>query len=262
MLLSLRKLINVLLKRNIYFSGHFNEWSTSNAKVTGYDSNQILQQVKTSILKIKSGEAKFERDSMLFDEIQYSYPVLAGLFRAAAENNNQLTVLDFGGSLGSSYFQCREFLSVLSSLQWSIVEQEHFVQCGQELFETDQLQFFYTIRECLEKCLPNVVLLSSVLQYLPEPYLVLNELMDSNITYIVIDRTSFADIPEDFITIQHVPPSIYSASYPCWVFARQRFIERMNVNYEVLVEFDSVIDSPVNQGALKFKFGGMILRKL
>lgn len=32
-------------------------------------------------LKVKRGEAVFERDSVLFDEIQYSWPVTAALIR-------------------------------------------------------------------------------------------------------------------------------------------------------------------------------------
>lgn len=254
--------INALLKQGIYFSGAYNDWTKASENASGYDSNIILERVKHAMLKVKSGEAKYERDSVVFDEVVYSFPLLAGLLRAASENDNQLSVLDFGGSLGSSYFQCRSFLSILSSLQWDIVEQEHFVQCGQKFFETKQLRFFSTIDECLVHSSPTVALLSSVLQYIPQPYQILNELVSSNIPYIVIDRTSFADCPEDFITVQHVPPSIYPASYPCWVFARKRFVERVSSNYEVLTEIDSNIDSPVNQGVLQFKFGGMILRKL
>ena len=250
-----------MLKLGIYFSGSYNDWEEASKNAFGYDTNIILERVKSAMLKVKSGEAKYERDSVLFDEIQYSFPVLVGLLHAAAENNNRLSVLDFGGSLGSSYFQCRNFLSVLAFLQWNIVEQEHFTQCGQELFETEQLKFFYTIEECLGKFTPNVALLSSVLQYVSEPYQVLEELTNANISYIVIDRTSFSDCKEDFVTVQNVPPSIYKASYPCWVFAHQTFLERVSTRYEVLTEFDSSMDNPVNQGRLQFKFSGMVLRR-
>src|SRR5690606_1701818 len=108
--------------------------------------------------------AVFERDSMLFDEVHHSFPVLAGLLRAAAENAGSLSVLDFGGSLGSSYYQCKDFLAVIRELQWSVVEQEHFVRAGREEFSTDRLNFFYSIAECVESAAPNVALLSGVLQ--------------------------------------------------------------------------------------------------
>ena len=45
---------------------------------------------------MKNGEAVYERDSVLFDEIQYSWGLLAGLQKAALENDGKLCVLDFG----------------------------------------------------------------------------------------------------------------------------------------------------------------------
>ena len=245
----------------IYFSGNYTDWETASAQASGYDSVLILEQVEQAMLKVKAGEAVFERDSVLFDEVQHSFPVLAGLLRAAVENGNQLSVLDFGGSLGSSYFQCREFLSVLPSLKWGVVEQEHFVHCGQRIFETEQLRFFHTIAECLQQASPNVALLSSVLQYLPKPYHVLDELMNSRVPYIVIDRTPFGDQETDFITVQRVPPSIYVASYPCWVFGKQSFLDKFRGRYTVIAQFDS-IDGNAIANRKEFTFGGMILRQV
>jgi putative methyltransferase (TIGR04325 family) len=250
-----------LLGIGIYFSGHYTDWETASAQASGYDSVLILEQVKQAMLKIKAGEAAFERDSVLFDEVQHSFPVLAGLLRAAVENGNQLSVLDFGGSLGSSYFQCRDFLSVVPLLKWGVVEQEHFVHCGQRIFETAQLRFFYTIAECLQQSSPNVALLSSVLQYLPKPYHVLDELMNSRVPYIVIDRTPFGDQETDFITVQRVPPSIYVASYPCWVFGKRSFLDKFRTRYEVIALFDGSDGTAVANGR-GFTFGGMVLRKV
>lgn len=257
---SLLEHLKPLLGRGIYFSGNYADWGAASARASGYDSGLILERVKQALLKVKSGEAVFERDSVLFDEIQYSFPVLAGVLRAAAEDGNRLSVLDFGGSLGSSYFQCREFLAALKGLQWCVVEQPHFVCCGQKHFETGQLRFFHTIAECIAQAAPNVALLSSVLQYVPEPYDVLRELMNTDIRYIVIDRTPFSELDNDRITVQHVPPSIYPASYPCRIFGRRPFLGRFHRGYEVVAQFDSN-DGSATAGGLEFTFGGVILRK-
>lgn len=246
--------------RAVYYSGDYSDWEAASAHATGYDSTLILERVRQAMFRVKSGEVAYERDSVVFDNVQHSFPVLAGLLRAALENNKRLTVLDFGGSLGSSYFQCRNFLSVVSSLQWGVVEQEHFVRCGKADFETEQLRFFFTIADCMAHALPNVVLLSGVLQYLPQPYKVLDDLMAEGIQYVVIDRTSFSDSSADRITMQHVPPSIYPASYPCHVFGRQSFLDRWHDRYDVIAQFDSN-DGRASVRGLEFAFGGMILRK-
>jgi putative methyltransferase (TIGR04325 family) len=250
-----------LLRTGIYFSGPYPTWETAKVRASGYDSAVILDRVKEATLKVTNGSASFERDSVLFDEAQHPFPVLAELLRAAIAGRQQLSVLDVGGSLGSSYFQCRDFLSVVPALTWNVVEQPHFVECGRHLFTSGPLRFFDTIGACMEQTAPHIALLSSVLQYLPEPYRVLDELAERGIPSIVIDRNPFSDHETDVIATQHVPASIYPASYPCWVFSRRHFLTRIHRSYELVTRFDSA-DGQAVVGGLDFHFGGVILRKL
>ena len=188
----------------VSFKGEFENWNEALKHTTGYDSKLILERCRESLLKVKNGEAVSERDSVLLDKIQYSWGLLSGLQKAAIENDNRLCVLDFGGSLGSSYFQNRNFLKKLSKLDWCIVEQSHFVDCGNNEFSGNQLHFFYNVEECLQQYRPNVLLLSSVLQYLDEPFKWLDKLINLKINYIIIDRTAFIDKGPDLLTIQRV----------------------------------------------------------
>ena len=196
-------------QNQVIWSGNYKTWEAAQAKCSGYDSDNILERVKNSLLKVKNGEAVYERDSVLFDKIQYNFALLAGLQKAALENGGKLTVLDFGGSLGSSYYQNKAFLSSLKQLTWCIVEQPHFVACGKEFFEDDNLKFFNTIEECLEKISPNVLLLSSVLQYLETPYEWIEKFIGLNIPYIIIDRTAFIEEEHDILSIQKVSDKIF-----------------------------------------------------
>jgi putative methyltransferase (TIGR04325 family) len=84
--------------------------------------------------------------------------------------------------------------------------------------------------------------------------------MQSRIEYLIIDRTPFSDAPHDAITVQHVPPSIYQASYPCRIFSKQVLMAHLASRYETIAEFDSAEGSAIADG-MKFTFGGMILRK-
>jgi putative methyltransferase (TIGR04325 family) len=249
-----------LLPGTIHFSGTYPSWAVASARASGYDAALILERVREATLKVRDGKARYERDSVLFDEVQHSFPVLAGLLRVASENAGRLSVLDYGGSLGSSYYQCRNFLPELAHLRWGIVEQAHFVECGRSLFQSENLRFFHGIDECMRETGPNVALLSSVLQYVPEPWQVIEELMAMEIPYLVVDRTPFTDCGTEIITIQHVPGSIYKASYPCRLFGRAAFSSRFKDRYEVIAKFDSVDGSAVASG-VRFSFGGMILRR-
>ena len=85
--------------------------------------------------------------------------------------------------------------------------------------------------------------------------------MNSRVPYIVIDRTPFGDHETDFITVQHVPPSTYVASYPCWVSGKQSFFDTFRGRYKVVAQIDSSDGNAIAKGR-EFTFGGMILRKL
>jgi len=258
--LALLEHLRPIIRRGIYFSGSYVDWISASKESSGYDAGVILEKVKHATLQVMAGKAVYERDSVLFDEEHYSFPLLAGLLRAANEDGGKLSVLDFGGSLGSSYFQCRNFLSIVKDLQWCVVEQPHFVRCGREHIESRQLKFYFDVDEATNSAIPNVILLASVLQYLPKPYEILDRLTQTGARYLIIDRTPFSNLLHDLITVQHVPPEIYPASYACRVFSKSNILERLSEQFELLSEFENEDGGAVTAGT-RFTFGGLILRR-
>ena len=89
-------------KNNTSFEGSYSTWQEADAHCNCYDNGDILEKVHSATLKVKNGESVYERDSVIFDQIEYSWPILTGLMWAAAQNSGCLKVLDFGSSLGSS----------------------------------------------------------------------------------------------------------------------------------------------------------------
>ena len=92
------------------WSGNYSNWAEAEKESSGYNSKNILETVKQATLKVKNGQAVYERDSVIFNEIEYSFPILSSLMWVAAQNNGELNILDFGGYLGSSYYQYKTFL--------------------------------------------------------------------------------------------------------------------------------------------------------
>jgi putative methyltransferase (TIGR04325 family) len=237
-------------------SGDYGSWGDAMAASTGYDSDIILEKTRAALLMVKNGEAAYERDSVLFDEIQYAWPLLAGLMWVAARCGGKLNVLDFGGSLGSSYFQNRVFLSALPGVRWNIVEQSSHVGIGKAYFEDDYLRFYAGIAECLADTQPTIVLLGSVLQYLEHPYTVFDQTLELPCDHIIIDRTPFWAGPADRLCVQTVPPGIYPASYPSWIFSRSQFHSHIHDDWKIMVKFDNPdrLSGPVD-----FAYQGMII---
>ena len=212
---------------------------------SGYDSQEIVKKVLATTLKVKSGEYAYERDSVGFSEAEYSWPVLCGLLLAATANENKLSVLDFRGSLGSSYFQNIKFLSCLSSVNWSVVEQSAFAHVGKERVSSNELHFYTSISECILEHHPNVILLSSVLQYINDYRAVIDRVTNIGAEFIIIDRTPFLKIGSDEkVLTQMVPYSIYQASYPCRFFVENDFLglfkTRGYVMYGTFISLDDL----------------------
>ena len=243
--------------REIAFKGNYSSWQVALETASGYNTSVILAQVRDAALKVKRGEATFERDSVCFYHEEYRWPTLACLLRIAAMNGRRLRVLDFGGSLGSFWFQHRKLLDGLREVRWAVVEQAHYVECGCKEFRDDVLSFHASVEDCLREEPVDVILLSSVLQYLPEPYVWLERFADTEVHWLLLDRTPFIERDRDRLTVQHVPPSIYPASYPAWFFSRKRFSDAIKqVGYDEVLRFDAMDDVGIG------RFEGVLLERI
>jgi len=258
------RLITIARRAKAFFSqagwsGNYATWESANAQCTGYDADNILEKVKTATLLVKNGKAKYERDSVLFDEIEYSWPLLAALMWIANQQKNVLSVVDFGGALGSSYFQNKSFLDSLNRLSWNVVEQPSFVKEGIASIQDDHLRFFYTVDEALlntEKV--DVLLLSCTLPYIEKPYDLLDKLFSYKIPYIIVENTYFNYEERDRICIQKVPKSIYEASYPCWFLSYNSILARFEEKYSIVAEYHN--DSVIFLDGRKIIYKGFIAR--
>jgi len=247
------------LTRNTW-SGDYATWEEARRASTGYDAQAILDRVLHAALKVQRGQAAYERDSVVFDQVEYSWPVLAGLCWAAARDRGRLEVLDFGGALGSSYAQNRAFLNLLPDHGWNVVEQPHFVAAGRAQLTTDRLRFYETIENCIEARRPNVALLSSVLQYVEHPDELLDRLANA-VPTLLIDLTPVWPGVRDRITVQTVPPTIYRARYPCWVFGETRLESVLRSRFAVVATFDPEIGREMVVGGDQACYRGWILRR-
>lgn len=241
------------------FLGNYSSWGEAERHSRGYDSNLILDKVRNALLKVRDGDAIYERDSVLFDEIEYSGPLLAALLWVASLHENRLNLVDFGGSLGSSYYQNRNFLSHLKELKWNIIEQTNFVECGRVYFENNHVKFYSDLQECRKEQNPDVILFLSVIQYLEKPYELLEEILGSEFNYVILNRTPFLEHGEDRITVQSVSSEIYEASYPAWFFNTSKFLDFFRSGgYEVVAEFDTADSSDMASS----RFKGFIFKRV
>ncbi len=235
------------------YRGNFASWAEAQRASTGYASAKILQRVIAATRATRAGEAAWERDTVLFSEPWVHEPLLRVMQDVAAREGG-LDVLDFGGALGSTWWQHRERFDAAELTRWSVVEQPEFVAVGRREFQQGPLKFYPDIAECLAVGPPNVTLLSSVLPYLEQPHVWLRELGAKVTGTLIIDRTGFVRGGEDRLAVQHVPESVYDASYPCWFFSQPQLLASLGPAWELKQEWSSF-----DGDGQTFRYRGLVL---
>jgi len=255
---SIKRVVRKIVPSRYGWSGDYLNWNDANNQCLGYDQSNIVERVKDATLKVKNGEAVYERDSVLFDRVEYSWPLLSALMWVAAINKGKINVIDFGGSLGSSYFQNKKFLDTLE-VKWTIIEQDSFVKHGQQFIEDNRINFFYSVEEAISRNgFADLLIIACTLPYLRQPYDSLIELMKSNISYLIIDNTPFNYEPRDRITVQKVPPTIYKASYPCWFLDYNKIVQTVTEFYTIISEHEN--DSYIFLDGRKIHYRGFLAK--
>jgi putative methyltransferase (TIGR04325 family) len=205
------------------FHGNFSTWSDAREASSGYDADAVLDRAFDAARAVSLGEGAFERDGVVLDVPEYSFPVLAALLRVAIQVDGPLRVLDIGGAFGTSARQLEAFAPHVAA-DWRIVEQPAFAERGAKHFTRPDLHFFGTVDAACADGPPHVVLLASTLQYLEQPYAMLDRVRGLGWQALLVDRTPACDAATDRLVVQTVPPSIYDASYPCWIFSIDRLV--------------------------------------
>jgi putative methyltransferase (TIGR04325 family) len=230
-----------VLGRAVTYRGPYASWQAAMDASSGYDAASILDAAARAARAVVRGDADYDRDGVTFQGCRIEPGVVACLLAAAARSGPRLSVLDFGGGLGSTYRQCLPMLRSVS-VTWNIVEQPRFVDVGRAEFETAQLRFFHRIEEAIAESRPHVVLASSVLAYVESPYETLAELTHISAPFLIVDRTAVVDGPNDILAVQHVSKSLYGdkAAYPAWCLSRPRLLSHMSSQYRIVAEFGAL----------------------
>jgi len=242
------------------FFGPYENWHAVQKKTVGYEHETILAKVESAVTMVKSGMAVYERDSVIFKKPEYSWFMVSALLYIARRECDKLNVVDFGGSLGSTYFQNRLFLEDLLEVKWNIVEQGNFVESGRKNFSDDHLNFYYSIDESLKHENSTTIIFASSIQYVENPYSILEKLVSEySFEYIIFDRTTFGESAHDMVVLQKVPPQVYDASYPCWFLSKEKLIEFLSPKYELFVEADA-LGGEVVQHSVRGEYRGLFFK--
>jgi putative methyltransferase (TIGR04325 family) len=219
----------------VSFHGNFDDWDSALRKTSTYEDSVIFEKVLQATRKLRDGIVLGEQDSITFNNPQINSNVLIGILNAF--NLNKINhIVDLGGGLGTHYFQYRKFISS-QNLNWTVIELPKVVEFGKSEFSNEELFFADSLTKIENSFL---ILISCSLQYLENPYLVLEQVIKKKFSNIILNRTPFTNMNHDRLTIQTTKEPIYNASYPAWFFCEAKLKKYFIDNgYELIDEYSN-----------------------
>lgn len=242
------------------WSGDYKNWQDAMKHCTGYDDPSITEKALSSILETKDQSDRYERDSSIIEGTpDFAFNSLRWM-KSFAEGN-KIDLVDFGGSLGSSFFQLKPFLDNYS-VKWNVIEQEHVAAVGKSKLENDQLKFFSNIQNIPDASSISTFFSSAAIQYLQDPYKVLHDLNLREFKYLIFDRLSVHESEKDRLTIQIVPKKRYKAIYPCWFLSKKKFLNYfIDLGFALIDSYSSLGGKVATKNIFNSKYMAFVLEK-
>lgn len=234
---------NIFKRNQIKFIFGFDSWSACQKKAKGYDDDEIIQKVRLATHDVATKKAKYERDSVLFSDNHQLWYLISLLALKKLENIelglSLISVVDYGGALGSLYFQHIDLIDKIGGVEWNIVEQQKYVEIGKKEFQNSELKFHENIDDINQF---DIVIFSAVLQYLENPYSALENLLRSKPDYVIIDRLFISELEgHDVLSLQKNPKSFVMSNYPCWIFSKRKFCNFIALcGYKVFSDMEGI----------------------
>lgn len=252
----LRQMAARLSPRSKYlsvFDDSCGSFANAQAQSTGYDDETINSRALAAATEVIEGRGAFERDGVVFTEPEPRMPVVDAL-NSAVRDMQAMRVLDIGGGLGSSFWQNKDHLEA-TSVEWHVVEREELITLARTLPE-HPVRYRSDLKTALTEPWDAIVL-SSVLQYLPEPHALLRQVSTSACHTVVIDRTPMHPGEEDIACIQRVPAHIYPGSYPAWILSSTRIDEDLS-SRRITQRFPGIEPTMQTTRGVRFTWQGLV----
>jgi putative methyltransferase (TIGR04325 family) len=181
----IRKIHRRLFRSRLEVQGPYESWDVASKTCSGYSHAVILKKVSISTESVLSGSSIYERDGTNFN----NRPPLNRIEKFILDNiDNFNSIIDYGGGLGGLYYNNPSLLRLDKYL--AVVEQPSFVLEGRRIASryNTGVHFCNNILHCRSPV--DIVIFSSVLQYLPSVESIVKDVLQLGPKYIILDRTA------------------------------------------------------------------------
>jgi len=246
-------------KNKFFFKGPFDTWKDAVINSEGYDSYKIIDKLFISAMKVKNKKFAYERDTVLFSQPSYDWMILYNILKRT-NNDRNLNLIDFGGSLGSTYFQHKLFLKLFRFVKWNIVEQKKITDIGKKFFKSKHLKFHNNLETAMKKNKSKFIILNNVLQYIENPTQIIDILSKYKGVTIIIDKIIFTKKNKDIIIVQKTPKRIYDASYPLRIFSKSNFLKKLRKHFKIIENKKNINSFDLSFSGVDYKSEYLIIK--
>ena len=184
--ISIKAVLGKLIGSRLTLDGPYESYKIAKENSNGYESFPILDKVYKATEEVLNKKAIWERDGTAFYSEKPKLKIIEILSKYYKKDD---CIVDFGGGLGGLFLNNKDFF--LPNKNLYIIEQENFVQRGMEICSKYNINLNFSNSLLSINLHPDIVVFSSVLQYLPDPYATINTVKSIGPKFILIDRTCF-----------------------------------------------------------------------
>ena len=226
-----------------------------------------------ALVKAIAAKGKIFRDTIIETKQLDLASLRTVIALAVSLRSKTLRVIDFGGAAGTHFFMAKAILGNSVKLDWRIVETPGMVQAvTEEGLNNSELSFFDSLDKAAGGQKFDLIFCSCSLNYTPDPYSVLDELVKIQAKYLMVTRTPIADrgvvllqhsmirhngagnLPKDMLTIDK------RISYPVTILERSKVERSLKEFGEILLRLEEekqAYESKDNQ----YDFWGYVVKR-
>jgi putative methyltransferase (TIGR04325 family) len=240
---AVKTLIRGTLSRFIGFV-EVSSWAKAQHAVAGYESEIAIESIIDSIQQ--SHAAASGSKSLTSRDLQIISSFAIAISAAVVQSAN-VRVIDVGGAGGDYFFMFANAMPAVT-FDWVVVETPALATAitKTNLGEGRNIRWVSSLDEAGKDF--DVALLSSVLQYVDDPYGLLNE-VTNRCKVMVINRIPLTSSGTDQATVQHVRTHGRRGAYPAWFFSNNVFLNEIDKSGDIVSRWAVPEDSHV----LKFQ---------
>lgn len=226
--------------------GKYSDFEGLADECTTNSYSEALERIKEQFNSLK---AKKQNSFRLSSE---QMEVLAWF--GIAQKTGPISVLDFGGGIGHTYYLCKNFFGDQAIRRWIICELESKVKILSDLVEKENLDFVSDVENLNTDI--DFVLISGTLQYTSEPFVILQKVLQLSPQYILILKTPYWEKTTRLtkqLSWKTQEGFSERQSYPFWLLNESDIMKLFEGRYKKLMDIPGRIMPVTKYGELKYR---------